>query len=258
MRFFRLVAFAVGFIIPLTPLGSPTLRADEGTFRLPIVSAPEVKKRMEEGQTLLIHALSHIEFRIQHIPGSINIPANLVAKSDLMPRDKNKRLIVYCNGVKCPYSRRAAKIAVSMGYTNVKWFRGGIGEWRKFRYPMVVDKELLKIKVRKLSPTKLKRLMTDEKAFILDVRPKWWRDVKQVPVGMIQGTDITIPLLELGKRLTELPRDRTLVLTDRIMRQSVHAAKFLVSKGFKIGGVLKGGAKRWETEGLPMQPDTSP
>lgn len=67
---------------------------------LPDLTAPEVKMMVEEDGALLVHVLSRLEFDMQHIPDSINIPITEVATSDLLPVDKNHPVIFYCMGVR--------------------------------------------------------------------------------------------------------------------------------------------------------------
>ena len=64
------------------------------------LTAPEVREMVEEDGALLVHVLSRIEFDMQHIPGSINIPVTALADSDLLPREKDRSLIFYCMGVR--------------------------------------------------------------------------------------------------------------------------------------------------------------
>ena len=66
----------------------------------PDLTAPEVKMMVEEQGAFLVHVLSRLEFDMQHIPGSINIPITEVATSDLLPADKNHPVIFYCMGVR--------------------------------------------------------------------------------------------------------------------------------------------------------------
>jgi rhodanese-related sulfurtransferase len=46
----------------------------------------------------------------------------------------NTPVLFYCNGARCMRSHNAATMAISWGYKNIYWFRGGWGEW--------LDKEL--------------------------------------------------------------------------------------------------------------------
>ena len=64
------------------------------------LTAPEVKTMLDNGNVVLIHTLSSIEFEIQHIPGSINIPVINMKDTKLLPADKNIPLIFYCMGVR--------------------------------------------------------------------------------------------------------------------------------------------------------------
>ena len=60
------------------------------------ISAPEVKEMLDREQPVIINVLSALEFELQHIPGSINIPINTLKQSTLLPADKEHPLIVYC------------------------------------------------------------------------------------------------------------------------------------------------------------------
>lgn len=64
------------------------------------LTAPEVKNMMDKGTVTLIHTLSEIEFNIQHIPGSINIPIIDMETTDKLPVDQNTPLIFYCMAVR--------------------------------------------------------------------------------------------------------------------------------------------------------------
>jgi rhodanese-related sulfurtransferase len=48
-------------------------------------------------------------------------------------------VIFYCNGVRCERSGRAVRIAVSCGYREVYWFRGGIKDWQLKKFPLIQD-----------------------------------------------------------------------------------------------------------------------
>ena len=48
---------------------------------------------------------------------------------------KDQEIVIYCNGPKCMRSSDACAKAVSWGFTNVHYFRGGIPEWIAADYP---------------------------------------------------------------------------------------------------------------------------
>ncbi len=60
------------------------------------ITAPEVKGMMKTDNVLIINTLSKLEFEMQHIPGSINIPINTLQTPDILPEDKSTPLIFYC------------------------------------------------------------------------------------------------------------------------------------------------------------------
>ena len=62
------------------------------------LTAPEVREMVEEDGALLVHVLSRIEFDMQHIPGSINLPITSMTDGRGLPADKDRPLIFYCMG----------------------------------------------------------------------------------------------------------------------------------------------------------------
>lgn len=52
---------------------------------------------------------------------------------------KSEPIVIYCSGVKCSRSYRASEKAVSWGFKTVHYFRGGIADWRRAGYPVVVE-----------------------------------------------------------------------------------------------------------------------
>jgi len=72
-----------------------------------------------------------------YIEGSISLPdndTNCNTLAQIIPK-KDSPVLFYCNGVKCGRSVISSRIAVGCGYKNIYWFRGGIEEWKKKRFP---------------------------------------------------------------------------------------------------------------------------
>jgi rhodanese-related sulfurtransferase len=80
-------------------------------------------------------------FKRKHIPASYHLDLkNGFEKAALERIAKNDQpVVIYSSSVHCPRGYRAVALAVSWGYTNVKYFRGGIVEWRDARYPFEYD-----------------------------------------------------------------------------------------------------------------------
>lgn len=65
------------------------------------VTAPEAKMILEENSNaLIINLLSQLEFEVQHIPKSINIPINTFQTTTMLPENKRIPLLMYCMGAR--------------------------------------------------------------------------------------------------------------------------------------------------------------
>ena len=62
------------------------------------ISAPVVKNMLEQENAVVINVLSHLEYDLHHITGSINIPLNKLETSDKLPKDLSTTLIFHCMG----------------------------------------------------------------------------------------------------------------------------------------------------------------
>lgn len=141
-----------------------------------------------------------------------------------------------------------------LGYKNVFCFQGGIPEWRAFNYPLTVNDEYAAIKVKKISPQKLNALLKkDPSIYVLDVRPI---DCEGENI-FIKNVHIC-PMVYLSYWHSNIPKDRKIVVTDKINKKAILAAKFLKNKGFNVIGALKGGIARWRAENLPVEYITEP
>jgi rhodanese-related sulfurtransferase len=84
------------------------------------------------------------DFAIGHLPGARSLPFDRFptgfekSVQDGWP-DANRAaipLLLYCYGVDCVRSRKAAAAAAHLGFRHVLWFRGGVREWRQAGYPL--------------------------------------------------------------------------------------------------------------------------
>lgn len=74
----------------------------------------------------------------KNIPGSKWIPVDtLTGELAGTLAKKDDVIVTYCGGVQCPSSKQAAEKLVSLGYTNVQAFEGGIQEWAEAGFPLV-------------------------------------------------------------------------------------------------------------------------
>lgn len=98
-----------------------------------------------------------------------------------------------------------------------------------------------------ISPAQAAPLVAAGRALLVDVRePSEWADAR------IPGA-IHVPLGELALRLSELPRDRKLILQCRSGNRSLGATELLLRSGFPDVANLEGGILRWAREGHPVE-----
>lgn len=113
---------------------------------------------------------------------------------------------------------------------------------------MFNDAAYQNIEVTKLSPQELQALLGKNQVYVLDVRPQdFERDT-----SFLRNAH-HCPLVHLASYYPQIPRDHTIVITDWAMKQSPMAAKFLLTKGYTVAGVLQGGVERWKSELLPVE-----
>jgi len=102
------------------------------------VVAEDLIALITERDDLVIVDARVAEDRLQgFIEGSISLPntdTDCDALQGLAPQ-LEQPLALYCNGTRCRRSSESTQVALSCGYVNVFWFRGGIEEWQAKDYP---------------------------------------------------------------------------------------------------------------------------
>lgn len=93
----------------------------EGQFKQISLDALDKEK---EG-AFLVDARTPLEYSLERFDGAVNIPFVTLRKNlDKLPKDKNKKILVYCNVGMNAYLW--IRIAVNLGYTNVYNIEGGM------------------------------------------------------------------------------------------------------------------------------------
>ena len=105
-----------------------------------MVTASEVVALQQKGVPIIDVRLAK-EYHEKHIRGAQSIPYTEKSLKDVAfdpaldqwagpeKLDKAKPVIFHCNGAECWKSYKAAKVALSKGFTTIYWFRGGFPEW---------------------------------------------------------------------------------------------------------------------------------
>jgi rhodanese-related sulfurtransferase len=98
-----------------------------------VVTLEEGKAALSSGQRLFVDARTPDEFAAGHVPGAVNIPAELLetgldeAVSGLA---KDKPMLLYCGDLSCPKSKELAEALKAMGFTDLSLMPEGFEGWK--------------------------------------------------------------------------------------------------------------------------------
>jgi len=99
--------------------------------------------------------------------------------------------------------------------------------------------------IPEITPTELKARLDDgEVPLLVDVREHFERRIADLP----PHDQIHVPTGEFLHRMSELDRDREIVVYCRTGSRSTWAARLLLERGFKQVLNLRGGLMAWRTE----------
>ena len=133
------------FLAPLFQAQSPQdiqkATLAEVNPKTPEVSTEELRKILADSSAAVFDVRPRMEFAVSHIPGALNVAqkpgsSKALYVSDaaeigrLLGGDKNKPMVLYCNGPFCGKSKRLAEELLSAGYSNVRRYQLGIPVWR--------------------------------------------------------------------------------------------------------------------------------
>ncbi|HKR86289.1 MAG TPA: rhodanese-like domain-containing protein [Terriglobales bacterium] len=102
------------------------------------VSPPELHALLSSGQKVLVfdvrQALDILAYPEQ-IPGAQRVPPEeVLAKPNIIPKDKD--VIVFCTCPSEKTSRRILRRAMALGFSRVKFLRGGLAAWKGMGFPV--------------------------------------------------------------------------------------------------------------------------
>jgi len=193
------------------------------------VGTPVVAIAYKKGSALLIDARPYKKYLASTIPGSLSIPDTSIDKlAGRFPVDKKTPIITYCGGYNCHKSHVVADKFLSLGYTNVKVYAGGLPQWKKDGMPTTgsrVKKILKKDTSKKLMVSTGIKLGEDEGT----VDGEWFKanlgklsnikivDVRspsEFKVGSLKGSiNIEAEKLKAKEFYAKLPKTKTIVLS---------------------------------------------
>lgn len=195
-----------------------------------VVSEANGLKKMihEDDAYVLVDLRSKQAATAGHIKGAVSIPeAELVAAKDTFPEDKSAPVILYNDD---QASAEVATLVSSWGYKNTTVLNGGAKAWDGNFFPG--DPGSTIVYVKKLKPDQIavdefKKIAADKPSdkLILDVRDAGLE-------GYIPGA-LNIPLAQLGDRLSEVPKDKEIIVHCNTGIMAGMAVKTLTDNGYR-------------------------
>lgn len=85
----------------------------------------------------LVDVLSRTSYEQEHIEGAISVPVEEIGKVAEQVFKKGDKIIVYCASFDCAASTHAAEKLVSLGFTDVWDYKGGLKEYKEAGFPLV-------------------------------------------------------------------------------------------------------------------------
>jgi len=198
---------------------------------------------------LVIDARNPEEYDEVHIKNAVSIPVTRLEKDpSLLPADKGRKLIFYCNGIKCGKSGKAARLASKLGYSDIMIYAEGMPVWEEKGMPIYAGPNYeKKIETSKLAPDELKTLMAGNPGTltIVDVR-----DPAEFAEGHITGA-INIPVAAFASRSGVLDKEKNIVVYCNSGGRSYNAYRKLIKLAYpKINQAI---FADWEAAGLPVE-----
>lgn len=112
-----------------------------GSAAFPRVELRELMEAVKTGNVRIIDARSPLFFRAGHLPGAVNLPrqdfrAAYARVQTVLEADRNRRLVVYCQGESCQDSDLVAAALQALGFEDVSVFAGGWKAWQAAGNPV--------------------------------------------------------------------------------------------------------------------------
>ena len=199
-------SMALMLLVALAACGKP----QEAAPPWKMIDAPTLKSMMASGKNISVFdTMSELECLDHRIPGTQCISCEEIENSaSVLPPDKDRTLVFYCESEGCYRSCRAADAAIRYGYKQVYLLEGGIPAWKQAGYPMESVERIPRQPVVSVRAQDLKRMLAERKDLLLvDIRSE-----KSFGEGHIDGA-VNIPLYRLSRHYAEIPLDRTVVLS---------------------------------------------
>jgi rhodanese-related sulfurtransferase/plastocyanin len=195
----------------------------------------------EKGNYTLIDSRPLLRFQEGTIPTAINLPyPGFDKNTNLLPTDKNRLVVFFCQGVTCMMSPMSLRKAQALGYTNLKVYREGVPEWQVRDYLVTTPQFVKAAYVDKGIP-----------AVFVDARPE-----VNATAGHIIGA-VNVPPAGVKSVLGSLPDPKLkapiIVYDARGGADAAAVARDFIKAGQSNVQVMNGGLVGWQAAGNPIE-----
>jgi rhodanese-related sulfurtransferase len=210
-----------------------------------LVFYPAVQKLVaagpEKGAYTLIDSRPLPRFQEGTIPTAINLPYPAFDKFlDRLPKEKDRLVVFFCQGITCMMSPNSLRRAEAMGYTNAKVYREGWPEWTQKNWGVI-------------SPQFVKEAFMDKGI------PHVMIDARQAGeaqrTGFIAGA-VQLPADKVKAALKSFPDKKLkapiMVYDGTGKDEAVKAAQVIVKAGYENVLVVTGGLAAWQGAGYKL------
>ena len=202
-----------------------------------VIDASTLRAMMTSDKELpVFNTMSELECLDHRIPGTRCLPCEEVENNpSVLPADKNRDMVFYCESAQCYRSCRAAEAAVKAGYRQVYVLDGGMPAWKEAGYALETIERVPRMPVVSVRAAELRNMLAERRDILLvDIRSE--QSYKEVH---IDGA-VNIPLYQITRRYDEIPLDCTVVLVDDRGFRTFLAGSYLERKGFKVMRLFAG------------------
>lgn len=119
-----------------SPVEKSSISADAGKpadsrERFPEIRQAELVKAVHDKTAFIVDANGDESYAGAHIPGAVSFDKATGRFSQDLPADKGALIVAYCGGPGCEAWCGAANKLESMGYKNIRHYKGGIKGWKQ-------------------------------------------------------------------------------------------------------------------------------
>jgi rhodanese-related sulfurtransferase len=202
------------------------------------IDAPTLNAMMVSDKGLPVYnTMSELECLDHRIPGTQCLACEDVENNpSLLPPDKERAIVFYCESAGCYRSCRAVKA----GYRQIHVLEGGIPAWKKAGYSVETIERIPRGSIQSVRAEALKQMLVERQdLLVVDVRSE-----KSYKEGHIEGA-LNVPLYRFSANYAQIPLDRTVVLVDDRGFRTFLAGSYLEMKGYRVMRLF-GGMQAWQ------------